>query len=56
MFCLVSVFPVCLLRLATNFPEFLTHQIFKTIPAAYLQKTTKKQELGKRSAEETSYF
>lgn len=41
-------------RLTPNFPEFVI-QIFKTIPAAYLQKTNK-QELGKTSAQETSNF
>lgn len=33
----------CLPRLTPNFPEFII-QIFKTIPAAYLQKTNKSLE------------
>lgn len=42
MFCLVSMFHVSLLRLATNCPECVIQQIFKTITSSHLQKTTNK--------------
>lgn len=43
----------CLPRLTPNCPESVI-QIFKTIPAAYLQKT--QTRAGKTSAQETSNF
>lgn len=56
MFCLVSIFYFCLLSLATSCSEFVIHQIFKTIPAVYLQKTKKNESLEKQVQRRLTIF